>query len=118
MAGAPDAIVVGAGPNGLSAAVALAQAGRRVTVYEALDRIGGGAVSGELTLPGFTHDLCSAVHPTAAVGGTPREIAVPMIAALEGMDRGRYTGPVGWVDAAGDGELGIALGSPGTRRAA
>jgi len=64
MAGAPDAIVVGAGPNGLSAAVALAQAGRRVTVYEALDRIGGGAASGEVTLPGFTHDLCSAVHPT------------------------------------------------------
>src|SRR5262245_15235744 len=61
----PDAIVVGAGPNGLSAAVALAQAGRRVTVYEALDRAGGGASSGELTLPGFTHDLCSAVHPTA-----------------------------------------------------
>jgi phytoene dehydrogenase-like protein len=64
MATAPDAIVIGAGPNGLSAAVALAQAGRRVTVYEALDRIGGGASSAELTLPGFTHDLCSAVHPT------------------------------------------------------
>src|SRR4051812_20723327 len=65
MAGSPDAIVVGAGPNGLSAAVALAQAGRRVVVYEAQDRIGGGASSGELTLPGFIHDLCSAVHPTA-----------------------------------------------------
>jgi phytoene dehydrogenase-like protein len=64
MAGSPDAIVVGSGPNGLSAAVALAQAGRRVTVYEALDRIGGGASSAESTLPGFTHDLCSAVHPT------------------------------------------------------
>ena len=49
------------------------------------------------------------MHPTAAVGGTPREVAVPLIAALEGMDRGRYTGPVGWVDADGDGELGIAL---------
>src|SRR5262245_51575971 len=65
MAGVPDAIVVGSGPNGLSAAVALAQAGRRVTVYEALDRIGGGASSAELTLPGFTHDICSAVHPAA-----------------------------------------------------
>src|SRR4051812_46863372 len=65
MAGTPDAIVVGAGPNGLSAAVALAQAGRRVTVYEALERVGGGASSAELTLPGFTHDVCSAVHPTA-----------------------------------------------------
>src|SRR5262245_60216435 len=65
MAGSPDAIVVGAGPNGLSAAVALAQAGRSVTVYEALDRVGGGAASAELTLPGFLHDRCSAVHPTA-----------------------------------------------------
>jgi len=63
MAGPPDAIVVGAGPNGLSAAIALARAGRSVTVYEALDRAGGGASSAELTLPGFTHDVCSAVHP-------------------------------------------------------
>jgi menaquinone-specific isochorismate synthase len=59
--------------------------------------------------PASLLELVAAVHPTAAVGGTPREVAVPMIAALEGMDRGRYTGPVGWVDAAGDGELGIAL---------
>jgi phytoene dehydrogenase-like protein len=65
MAAAPDAIVVGSGPNGLSAAVALARAGRSVTVYEALDRIGGGVSSAALTLPGFTHDVCSAVHPTA-----------------------------------------------------
>lgn len=53
--------------------------------------------------------LAAAVHPTAAVGGTPRSAAVAMIAELEGMDRGRYAGPVGWVDAAGNGELGIAL---------
>jgi len=59
--------------------------------------------------PASLLELVAAVHPTAAVGGTPREIAVPLIAALEGMDRGRYTGPVGWVDAHGDGELGIAL---------
>ena len=59
--------------------------------------------------PASLLELVAAVHPTAAVGGTPREVAVPMIAALEGMDRGRYTGPVGWVDAGGDGELGIAL---------
>ena len=65
MAATPDAIVVGAGPNGLSAAIALARAGRSVTVYEALERIGGGASSAELTLPGFTHDVCSAVHPVA-----------------------------------------------------
>ena len=59
--------------------------------------------------PASLLELAAAVHPTAAVGGTPRAVAVPMIAALEGMDRGRYAGPVGWVDADGDGELGIAL---------
>jgi phytoene dehydrogenase-like protein len=65
MAGSPDAVVIGAGPNGLSAAIALAQAGRRVMLFEALDRVGGGASSAELTLPGFVHDTCSAVHPFA-----------------------------------------------------
>jgi menaquinone-specific isochorismate synthase len=53
--------------------------------------------------------LAEAVHPTAAVGGTPRAAAVDLIAELERMDRGRYAGPVGWVDGNGDGELGIAL---------
>jgi menaquinone-specific isochorismate synthase len=53
--------------------------------------------------------LAGAVHPTAAVGGTPTPSAVRLIGELEAMDRGRYAGPVGWVDAAGDGELGIAL---------
>jgi menaquinone-specific isochorismate synthase len=53
--------------------------------------------------------LAEAVHPTAAVGGTPRDAALEVIAELEGMDRGRYAGPVGWVDGSGDGELGIAL---------
>jgi menaquinone-specific isochorismate synthase len=54
-------------------------------------------------------DLVAGVHPTAAVGGTPTPAAVAMIRALESMERGRYAGPVGWVDAAGDGEWGIAL---------
>lgn len=53
--------------------------------------------------------LADAVHPTAAVGGTPTPDAVRAIGELEAMDRGRYAGPVGWIDAAGDGELGIAL---------
>ncbi|MBB5806305.1 menaquinone-specific isochorismate synthase [Saccharothrix ecbatanensis] len=53
--------------------------------------------------------LGEALHPTAAVGGTPRAEAIAMIDELEGMDRGRYAGPVGWIDGNGDGELGIAL---------
>ena len=58
-----DAVVIGSGPNGLAAAVALAQAGASVLVLEGADEIGGGTRSAELTLPGFTHDVCSAVHP-------------------------------------------------------
>jgi phytoene dehydrogenase-like protein len=60
-----DAVVVGSGPNGLAAAVALAQRGRSVLVLEAQATIGGGARSAELTLPGFVHDTCSAIHPMA-----------------------------------------------------
>lgn len=59
----PDAIVIGAGPNGLAAAIRLAQQGKRVLVYEANDTIGGGSRSAELTLPGFIHDSCSSIHP-------------------------------------------------------
>lgn len=54
-------------------------------------------------------DLVQAVHPTAAVAGTPRAVALPVIAELEGFDRGRYAGPVGWIDGDGDGEWAIAL---------
>jgi len=53
--------------------------------------------------------LAAALHPTAAVGGTPRHKALDLLKELEGIDRGRYAAPVGWVDARGDGEWGIAL---------
>jgi len=58
-----DAVVVGSGPNGLAAAISIAQAGRSVLVLEAAETIGGGSRSANLTLPGFTHDICSAIHP-------------------------------------------------------
>src|SRR5436305_11881907 len=61
----PDAVVVGSGPNGLAAAITIAQTGRKVIVFEAEPAIGGGVRSAELTRPGFVHDVCSAVHPMA-----------------------------------------------------
>ncbi len=54
---------MGAGPNGLAAAIELARAGRSVRIYEAADRVGGGSRSAELTLPGFIHDPCASIHP-------------------------------------------------------
>ena len=60
-----DAVIIGSGPNGLSAAIAVAQKGGSVLVLEGNDTPGGGARTAELTLPGFHHDVCSAVHPTA-----------------------------------------------------
>ena len=60
-----DAVVVGSGPNGLAAAITLQQQGLSVLVVEAKSTIGGGMRSAELTLPGFKHDICSAIHPMA-----------------------------------------------------
>jgi len=59
----PDVVVIGSGPNGLAAAVALAREGAKVLVLEAMEEIGGGMRSAELTLPGYLHDVCSAAHP-------------------------------------------------------
>ena len=71
-----DAVIVGSGPNGLAAAITLARAGCSILVCEANATIGGGARSAELTLPGFLHDVCSAVHPLAA--GSPFFRTLPL----------------------------------------
>jgi phytoene dehydrogenase-like protein len=75
---APDAVVVGSGPNGLAAALILARAGLSVEVVEGADTPGGGCRTEALTLPGFLHDVCSAVHPSA--------VASPFFRATVGAD--------------------------------
>jgi phytoene dehydrogenase-like protein len=77
-----DAVVVGAGPNGLVAAIVLARAGLRVLVREAADEPGGSVRTAELTLPGFAHDVCSAVHPLGR--GSPFLSRLPL--AAHGLD--------------------------------
>lgn len=93
-----DAVVVGAGPNGLAAAIEIARAGRSVLVLEASDSPGGGCRSAELTLPGFTHDVCSAVHPLAVASpffsSLPLErlgvrIVHPQVPLAQPLDGGR-----------------------------
>ncbi len=69
----------------------------------------GSDLRGTLRAPQHVLDLLDALHPTAAVAGTPRDVALERIRALEGMDRGRYAGPVGWCSPDGDGEFAIAL---------
>jgi len=82
-----DAIVIGSGPNGLAAAIALAQAGRSVRVYEAEPTLGGGMRSAELTEPGFIHDVCSTVHALA--------LASPFLKTLPLADYGlRFAHPL------------------------
>jgi len=104
MSPAFDAVVVGAGPNGLSAAVVLARAGLRVQLLERADTLGGGTRTAELTLPGFRHDICSAVHPMAMASGFFRrwgleqrvEMLVPEVSYAHPLDRGRAG--VAWRD--------------------
>lgn len=72
-----DAVVVGAGPNGLAAAITIAREGRSVLVVEAEETIGGGCRSAELTLPGFVHDVCSAIVPLTAASPFFRSIQGP-----------------------------------------
>jgi len=89
-----DAVVVGAGPNGLAAAVELTRSGRRVLVVEGSDVIGGGTRTEALTLPGFIHDVCSAIHPMGAASPFFRSIGIgdwihPDIPATHPLDDGR-----------------------------
>lgn len=93
-----DAVVVGSGPNGLSAAITLQQAGLSVLVLEGKDKIGGGLRSAELTLPGFVHDICSAIHPMAANSPFLKTLPLdahglkylyPPVAAAHPLDGGR-----------------------------
>jgi len=104
---APDAVVVGAGPNGLAAAVTLARAGLAVDVFEAAATPGGGCRTEDLTLPGFHHDVCSAVHPLAAASpfflGTDLaargvRLLTPKVAFAHPLDGGRAAVVSGSVD--------------------
>jgi phytoene dehydrogenase-like protein len=72
----PDAIVIGSGPNGLAAAITLARAGIPVRVYERNATVGGGMRTEPVTLPGFVHDMCSAVHPLALASGFFRKFGI------------------------------------------
>jgi phytoene dehydrogenase-like protein len=93
-----DVVVVGSGPNGLAAALVMAAAGLEVHVYEAEPQLGGGASTAELTLPGYHHDVCSAVHPLALgspffrafdLPGRGVELLHPDVAFAQPLDGGR-----------------------------
>lgn len=71
-----DAVVIGSGPNGLAAAIAMQQQGLNILILEAKDKLGGGTRTAELTSPGFHHDICSAIHPLAA--GSPYLQQLPL----------------------------------------
>jgi phytoene dehydrogenase-like protein len=115
----PDAVVVGAGPNGLAAAITLARAGLAVDVFEGAATPGGGCRTEDLTLPGFHHDVCSAVHPLAAASpfflGTDLaargvRLLTPKVAFAHPLDGGRAAAVSGSVDETAGG-LGADAGA-------
>ena len=119
MSRSPDAVVVGSGPNGLAAAVTLARAGLVVDVFEGAEEPGGGCRSSELTQPGFTHDICSAVHPLAAaspfflganLAGRGVRLLYPKVAFAHPLDGGRAAAAAGSVE-----ETAASLGPDGPR---
>jgi phytoene dehydrogenase-like protein len=108
----PDAVVVGSGPNGLAAAVMLARAGLAVEVFEGASTHGGGCRTEQLTLPGFRHDVCSAVHPLAAASPFFRgtglaargvQLLTPRVAFANPIDGGRAGAVAGSVQDTADG---------------
>jgi phytoene dehydrogenase-like protein len=96
-----DAVVVGSGPNGLAAAIVIAQTGRKVIVFEAEPEIGGGVRSAQLTLPGFVHDVCSAIHPFAVASPFFRTLPLSSY-GLEWIDP-----PAGLAHPLDDGSCGV-----------
>jgi phytoene dehydrogenase-like protein len=113
-----DAAVVGAGPNGLAAAVELARSGRKTLLVEADEQVGGGTRTAELTLPGFKHDVCSAIHPSGVASPFFREIdlkvkwAQPPIPFTHPLDGGRVAALFRSVDETAD---NIGEDGPGYR---
>jgi phytoene dehydrogenase-like protein len=104
---AADAIVVGSGPNGLAAAITMARAGLKVQLIEGADTPGGGCRTAELTLPGFQHDVCSAVHPLAAsspfftsidLAARGVTLCTPKVAFAHPQDGGRAAAVAGSVE--------------------
>ena len=104
---APDAVIVGSGPNGLAAGLTLARAGLSVEVFEQAEQAGGGCRTADLTLPGYLHDVCSTVHPLAAASPFFRGLEIPLrtprVAFAHPLDGGRAAAVFGSVSDTAEG---------------